>query len=374
MTATPNPYVYPSRDFYDLTKTELLWQVERTEEQPLSKVAETLRPYVTAAFVPPQGVSRAEAVIALFSDPSICYGITPKEQSTPWLQRIESGIAAGKLSFTIFGFPFKIPVPLKTDRTLPDGGELASLLRLAALMANVSQIAGCHAHLTIFAEEGFGSFVGLSKEETQRYFDSLQEMVRSLGLGEHLTILPISGMEKDPAFPATFEKNVSSFLAGLQGGSAEHQKKFEGARLSVYRIMSTRAYTNIAIGEAYSSAPSENISEKGREIRAYLEDALPLSIAQYFSYLKTRDDIGYIEQLVTQPLTLTVSPKEGRLGVFPLRREIDVLPYHGVPFLSKGGNLEIRYLYDLQRLPLKVVKVVVPGFTEGTSAFLYQEV
>ncbi|MBX7145516.1 MAG: L-tyrosine/L-tryptophan isonitrile synthase family protein [Oligoflexia bacterium] len=365
-----NPYVYPSVDYADLTDISEKWRLSDCGERSLDEFIECLRPLVGIRPISVDANSSwIDRVLSIFGAPDVCYGESPLVEADYWKAKLEAADRAGKLSFTIFGFPFKMPVPLKTDRVCPDAGELASLLRLEALIDFVQQVAELPATLTIFAEDGFAPFIGLEKERADEYYAMLEKLVAKLPL-EIVRLIRISDMEKEVGFKDIFQKNLKANQDLQKAGDPDFYEKFEGARLSIYRLLNVRQYSEEILSQVYSNLAPDKITQKAQRIRQDLERDQVNAICSYFAYLKTRDDLGFVEKICPGFLPLSVSPKSKRLGVFPVHKDCNILPYHGVPFLNEG-KLEVRYLWDLKRERRALFKVHLDSDDDAQGVFLY---
>lgn len=367
---TPNPYVYPSKEYDDLSDTSVKWTLTDGGSASLDSIGDILRHAVRL----PDGLtflSGASGLMELFSHHEVCFGIRPREQTTPWSELFEKRIQERTLTFSIFGFPFKMPVPLKTDRSTPDAGEVSSLLRLYSLMEKVSEVAGCDASLTIFAEDGFAPFVGLKNREEKGYYQFLSRLVESLGISSRIRLIPISEMENHPLFTSTFESNLNKNVSAQEALEPEYMTKFKGACHPISRLIDTRGVSDEILAEVYSEEGDSLISSEALGVREHIVRETRRFVASYFAYLKTRDDLGFTQEMAPGSLPLTVSPKEGRLGVFPISKSVEVLPYHGVPVVSADGTLSLEYLFDLKRTASSYRAVFLEGDVEK-KPFIYE--
>jgi pyoverdine/dityrosine biosynthesis protein Dit1 len=367
-----NPYVYPSKDYNDLNDCEIRWTVNDESISSLQEVSAILSPLVVFKDSP-NSLQNEAGVFDLFCNEKVCFGISPKNQKTPWIERFQKSNARGHYAFSLFGFPFKMPVPLKTERTLPDAGELASLLRLNSILQKITDLTACKATLTIFAEEGFGKFIGLPDGEPESYYQFLLTLLEKSGLSKNIRAVRMSDMEKHPRFKSHFENNLQENLTLFKANNNEYLKKYQGARLSVFRLLDTRRYPHDLLAQVYSYKEDQEIEKSALEVRNHLREKEPVAIASYFAYLKARDDISFIESIVPNGLPLSVSPKEGRLGIYPIHQAITVLPYHGIPILWKDNRFSIEYIYDTKRMKKHFEKVRIQEDQDLREPFLYRE-
>jgi len=369
-TIAPNPYVYPSKAYYDLEDTPVRWSVVDGGITSLDSIKARLQ--VSVALADSIGTrSGTDGVLEIFSHEEVCFGLRPDEQKTRWRERLDNAIREGALSFSIFGFPFKMPVPLKTHRISPDAAEVASLLRLYYLMERVSAVAGCDAALTIFAEDGFAPFVGLKDGEEKVYFSALSRLVEALGISSRVRLVRISDMETTPLFPSTFQTQRRSNLSAHENLDPDYLKRYEGASGPISRLIDTREASEETLAEVYSGKDDQLLSPAALAVRERLKRETPGVVASYFAYLQTRDVLDFPREIAPGSLPLTVSPKEGRLGVFPINRSVVVLPYHGVPVMGRDGKLSLEYLFDLKRTDTSYRAIYLDGDIEKRP-FLYE--
>ncbi|MDP3093189.1 MAG: L-tyrosine/L-tryptophan isonitrile synthase family protein [bacterium] len=301
------------------------------------------------------GETIAEKILSIFQDENYRFGPREyiQENKDFWVSKLNYFINHGLLiQLTILGFPFKVPVPLKTSRTFPDMGEVLSLLRLSEIADNIQKVYPPGAVITIFTEGVFGRFSGVPEEDWIAYREFLEKLNELLGLNSVLKIIDLSEMEKIvPDFQGHYQKRVAEFKELYQKQDPDFLAKYRGTYESVLRIVSTKMYDESLLMDVYNeNLKDEEITAEARKVREDIKKRTHESIFQYHAYLKTRDDIDYLEKVVPHGLPLTVSPKANRLGIFPVSRICTRLPYHGVPVYSPRKNLFlIEYLIDIKR-------------------------
>ncbi|MCD6528616.1 L-tyrosine/L-tryptophan isonitrile synthase family protein [bacterium] len=251
----------------------------------------------------------------------------------------------------MFGFPFKIPLLLKTNRTLPDLGELLSLKQLVNIAENIKRVYPLGAKIYIFTEGGFGKFVGVSKRNTKNYQKFLVFLSKKMGFDQYLEFRELSEMEKDKNFKKFFQKNLKELKRKFQEKDKEFIRKYQGAKDSIFRIINPQENNENILMEVYNqSLKDSQISPQARKVRERIRKKLPEAIISYFAYLKTRDDLNFLEKVVPHFIPLSVSPKPNRLGIIPIERSINKLPYHSVPvFWKKKKKFSLEYLIDIKR-------------------------
>ena len=345
-----NPHVYPYTPFRYLGKAQptSTFLPRRTVGLTAVKRVLSVNPIPRVML---HGRMPAEKIMSIFLNPAVRFG--PREyitgHSTEWLEKIERFTSRGKpIQFTILGFPFKTPVPLKTNRQLPDLGELLALQRLAHLMRLVHRAYAPGGVVTVFTEGPFAPFAGVSRTEAAAYRRQLAHLCRRFGFSAKVKLVDLGTLERFvPRFRHELSVRVAMFRRQHQARDKAFMEKFTATLPSVYRIMNTRGLPLDFLRAVYADAP-HRLSSRATSLQRGLRRRTTEAIFQYFAYLKVRDDFNLIERARPDALALTVSPKPHRLGIIPLRRGIEVLYTHGVPVVHHQ-RVAIEYLFDLER-------------------------
>lgn len=342
-----NPYVYPTDDFAYLSKSKGI-PCFTVKTLDLQEMLELLQKHVEKPQLSIKSKNTFEKFVEIMTAPKNCYG--DKElilSELPfWKEKFEKAQKNNKLSLTIFGFPFKIPVSLKSDRINPDAGEIAVLMRLKWLASGLEKTLNLKTTVTIFAEDGFAKFIKLDQSFATKYFKALTKIVSDPWFEGRIRLVKLSDMEKHPQYQKTFDKNLAENLQKYHDQDSEYLTKYAGTAPVVFRIINTRQFPEALMPEVY--ADNQKVSPAAQNVRDYINETLPQSVAEYFAYLKTRDDLQFIEAHVANPMFMSVSPKKRRLGIFPLSKKISKLPYHAVPYISKQADgFDLAYLHDL---------------------------
>ncbi len=350
-----NPYVYPYVPFFDLSKKDFRATFSR-KTLPTKDVAKILKALPT---LNPKlkGQTTAEKVFSLFLDNEVLFG--PKEYvndaKKEWIKQFNYFITKKRpIQMTILGFPFKMPIPLKTDRTLPDMGELLSLKRLYDITLSIKTVYPPGAIITIVTEGVFGKFNHISKIEYDNYALFLNKMIKEFGFESYLKIVALEDMEKlSKNFKKQFAEKVNTLESQYKNNNSELLKKYNGAKESIYRIVNTKRLKipiKTLMNVYNEDILEKNLSRKEQVIRKTIEKELHSMLISYLAYLMVRDDLNFIERMVPHAITLSVSPKPNRLGIIPVASHCIRLPYHGVPIYHPGENkFTIEYLIDIVR-------------------------
>lgn len=358
-----NPYVYPFTPYANLDNKNFVAKFVDGEIVSNKEIKNLLKKNELKISL--KGKSVSEKIYNIFLNDEVLFG--PKEylenNRNYWLEKINYFITKQKpIKFTILGFPFKIPNPLKTNRKLPDFGELLALKKLFDIASLIKKIYSSGAIVYIFTEGVFGRFNNLSKKESDNYKKQLKKMVRFFKWDKLLKIIDLQEMEKFNAnFKKTFEKEVKLIKTQYQKNNREIIKKYEGAKKSIYHIVNTRDLnlTREQLMDLYNeNLPDEKLTPKIKKARKKMEKLTYEMIIKYFAYLSLRDKLDFINKKVPHGIALSVSPKPNRLGIIPVGRDIIRLPYHGVPvYNSKLEKFTIEYLIDIQRMNFVFKKI-----------------
>ncbi|MEK7496411.1 MAG: L-tyrosine/L-tryptophan isonitrile synthase family protein [Patescibacteria group bacterium] len=372
-----NPNVYPYTPFRHLNKSSItsvfLPKKIITKKELLSLLSKQARLKVSR-----RGHTPAERILNIFTDQNICFG--PKkyitEHKEELLNRLQFFINKNKpISFTILGFPFKTPVNLKTNRRLPDLGEALALLRLHNLMQLVKSVyrpGGC---VTVFTEAPFARFGGITINEANKYQLELHFLADLLGVNKTVRLVNLATLERlVPNFAREQTKRALAFKKKFLAKDKLFMERFQATFPSVFRIVNSRPVSVEILREVYSDKIYENkLSLIARRVYKNLKRYTTEAIFNYFAYLKVRDDFHLIEKKCEGAVPLTVSPKPGRLGIYPIDRQVEILHTHGVPvYRLKYNRFNIEYLYDLQRTGKKYTPMYLVG-DKDNKPFFYVE-
>lgn len=368
-----NPYVYPTVPFKNLNNKKVIDNFIREEEIDIGGLKKEIR-RIKQPIIENKGRSAVEKILNIFLDKNFIFGprYFIKDDKNFWHKKLNYFIENKKpINFTILGFPFKVPVFLKTNRTFPDMGEVLILLRLKTIIENIKKIYSPGAVIYIFTEGGLGPFCGVNKEDYEGYEKFLIQLSKDLNFNEVLKIEPLSNMEKISGFRSFFLKRLKENRKLFKEKNKAFLVKYKGAFPSIFKIINTKMYDEIFLMDVYNEKLKNNeISEQAMKIRKHIEAKSDECICNYFAYLKARDDINYLEKIVPNYIPLSVSPKPKRLGILPINKECNILPYHGVPVLNKD-SWTIEYLIDIRRSKEQYIKMFLKNDKEK-KPFYYE--
>ena len=352
-----NQYVYPSLPYKNLNNHKIFDNITGAKTVGFSHIKKIIGS-IRYEKVNYRGKNSAEKIFNIFLNSAIIFGPNDYISShrNMWMEKINYFVEKKKpLQFTLLGFPFKMAVSLKTNRILPDMGELLALARLNELYKIIKKVYKPGIIINIFTEGGFGKFSGISERDWKKYHSELVKYCRKLGWNGHIKIRALADMEKEKNFASVFSGNKANFEKLYSEKDVDFLKKYDGTFGPVYRLVRSDMYSTEKLLDVYNDDISDiKLDEIARKARREIRQRTEQCIFSYFSYLKTRDDIHYLEKVVPHYLALTVSPKPGRLGIIPIFRHVSILPYHGVTvFNNQKNKWDIKYLIDISRDRLK---------------------
>lgn len=313
------------------------------------------------------GATTEERILSIFLDDQ--YRLGPREfiedERDAWLERIRFFTRERKpLLGIILGFPYKIPVPIKTNRRLPDLGELIMLHRLVAITEQIHTVYPPGMRIEAFTEGVFGKFCGVPQTIASAYRDQIREYVTQLGYADILTITDLADVEKTiPDFSDRYETKVAELKSRYGAGDPDLREMYTATFPVTFRIVSSIGYDQLDLMDVYNDALSDSaLNEHARTIREHLKNAATEATFRYDAYHQTRYETGIMDLWAPHALYLTVSPKPGRLGILPIATHVDRLPYHGATVLDETtGRFTIEYLIDIRRRPGPFTPVLLKG-------------
>lgn len=370
-----NPNVYPHQPFRRLRVASPTSTFKGAKQVELAALKRLLT-YHPAPRIVPTGRTVHEKLLSIFLHPNIRFG--PREYITScrkeWFEKMDTFIQRKiPIEFTILGFPFKTPVPLKTGRHLPDMGEVLALHQLYHLGKLIQRVYKPGARITVFAESPFAPFAGLALSEAVQYRSQLQRLNRIFGFNSVVSIVDLGVLEQlVPNFKKELKVRIKTFQLYYRKRDPEFMAKYESAFAAVFRIMNARAYRAEDLVAVYGERKNVLLSKAQVHIRAALTKKTNAALFSYFAYLKVRDDFKLIGQYRPGALSLTVSPKPHRLGIHPIGSKFMILHTHGVPVFDKvKKQFRIEYLFDIERNGLIYTPVYLKGDSDH-APFYYQ--
>ena len=373
-----NPYVYPYVPFYDLSDKKYRATFTDGDFLNLNQIKKILN-FLENPKIILKGKTYEEKILSIFVNKNVLFG--PKNfilhDKKKWLDAIKYFTDKKRpVLFSILGFPFKIPVSLKTDRTVPDMGEVLMLRKLYTIGESVSKVYPHGVKINVFTEGVFGKFNSTPEAEFKNYYKALKKINKSLKFDKYIQIIELEEMEKlSVNFDALFEKKLTQIKHLLKTREKNIVKKFKGIDDSLKRIVNSKKYNleERELMDIYNpSLKDKDLPKYLQNIRKNINKNIKVLGINYLAYLSVRDDLDFLNKKLPGVLTLSVSPKPGRLGVLPIDKHCVRLAYHGVPVYHPGKKrFSIEYLIDLKRKSGTYKKVFFKDFPESTKPFYY---
>lgn len=351
-----SPHVYPYTPFDDLSNKELKSVFKKHKKIDWKKVKEIISDQVLDIndLDIDKSQSKKEQLYQLFTNNKVRFGDLEliSIDKDLWLKRFEYFIKKDeKIVLTILGFPFKVPLLLKTNRDLPDMGDVLALNRLNNMVELVKEIYPQGARIVIFTEGSFAGFSEHSPKVVAEYEDFLEEMVKQLGFTKNLKLFKLGKMEREPSFENLYLENIKHFRKLYEQKDEEYMKRFEGTISSIYRVIPPKVNNINLLCDIYNdNLAQKRLTNKIKKIRKSLKERSQETTMKYHAYLKTRDDLDFIQKTFPHSLPLSVSPKRGRIGLLPINENITKIPHHALTIYdAKKNKFDLVYYIDLLR-------------------------
>lgn len=369
-----NPYVYPSMPF---PKLRIEQNSKKVFTQSLVSFKDIMNEMGGLQHAKPKvkGKTKEEKIFSIFLDDSIRFG--PRkfllDHKNEFVGIIKEFINEGKpIQCTLLGFPFKVEVPLKTNRMLPDMGEVLVLNKLFFLTQCIASVYEPGAVIMLFTEEAFAPGVNVNITNAGKYAQFVKKMVEKLGYKKNIIVRHLSEVEKFKEFKMVYKKNQDLVRKAVQSKKGVLYEKYCKSSPVIFRIISTKNLNKSDLLAVYNSKDMVDLSNAQKSIYKRISKSLPTTTIDYLAYIKTKDDLNFLVKKFGLQLPLSVSPKPGRLGLLPISEDIHILPYHGVPVRdSKSGKWDIRYLCEVEYDSKKYKKVYLKGDPDKTP-FYYE--
>lgn len=367
-----NSEIYPYVPFADLSNKDIKNNFVEKKEISL----EELKEFVLSLENPQpniQGKTVAERILSIFMDENFFFGPREyiEENKKTWLDKLNYFISKKEpIQFTILALPFKIPVPLKTNRVLPDMGEVLFLLRLNLITQLIVNEYQPGAQITVLAEGVFSDFVGIEKIQADNYYQAIKGLNDKLGFGDNIKIIPLSVIKEYTAdFDKAYKQKVNELKKLYQTNDKEFLKKYNNTYQVLGRIVAPPELDEQILMDVYNDQLADSqVADNIFKIRNQIKEKAHHAIFQYFAFFLVRDEIDLLEQLVPHSLSLSVSPKKDRLGIVPVNKDCVRLPYHAVPVYDKN-KFSLEYLIDIKRTKNKYILVYLKNDSDNTPFY-----
>lgn len=345
MSTGTSPYVFPFRPFRNLSESVERARFHESERRDYTELR-TLAESFTQPLALPAAGTLPQRLLSLFEGELLCLG-KPEWialQAATWLPAFSRFIDQEQpILFSLFGFPFKAPVPLKTKRRLPDFGELVMLCSLEKIVRAIGREYEPGARVHVFAEGALSRSIDFSGDQVGEYYSALENMSHSAGCSAAITLHDSSNFPHVvKGFDAAWERRIADIEKRQENGDAATIAALNAAYPVIFHLIATDGCDVDTLRQAYQGEPA------AATLRASLDQRARKGSVVYRAFLEARDDLKVLEKFCPNALPLTVSPRPGRLGVSLLPRSVDVLPYHGVSVVDRRtGHMTVEYWWDI---------------------------
>lgn len=369
-----NPHIYPSESFpkIKITSDNKFFLEKIIEWEDILKEVKDIIQYDIVL----TGKTKEEKIFSLFLDTEILFG--PRKflisHKNFFLEKIKEFIKQDKpIQLTILSFPFKVEVPLKTNRVFPDMGEILQLYRLFYITQKISSVYKHGATVTIFTEEIFAPMANANAQNAKNYATYLKSIINKLGYGKNLKTISLSEVEKNSDFSLTYKKNKQEILESINSKKSSSYEIFCKTYPIVFRIVSVKDISKVDLLDIYHSKKIATLNEKQKLIHTSMLNDAKKATVDYLAYIKTLEDLKFLQEKMGSYLPLTVSPKPGKIGIIPISKKARILSHHGIPVKNeKTGEWDIRYLCEIEYNKKKYTKVYLRG-DKDIAPFYYLE-
>lgn len=360
-----NEYIYPYKPFADLRNIQILDAFLEPRSIRWNNVAELL----STVEVPTPKISGdqlEENILSVFLDEHYLLGsrelITDVKEH--WIERFKIFTSRNEpLHFVIMACPFKVPVPLKTFRKTVDLAEILQLSRVRAILKWIQTLYAPGAYATVLAEGILGKAMGVSIQEREGYYASLETAVRLSGLEPEIKLHNLDRIIDDsPNFADVWDEETRELMERKSRNNSEVVMEYQTTMRSLYRLVMARDIPDEVLMEIFGDDINpDELSHEAKEAQELITQRAHRAFFSYRGFINARDRVRYLDQIAPNHLKLTVSPKRYNLGVLPVNKETWILPHHGVPVHYRAENLfTIMYWIDIRRAqgPFKPVHVM----------------
>ncbi|MDP1884458.1 MAG: L-tyrosine/L-tryptophan isonitrile synthase family protein [Candidatus Moranbacteria bacterium] len=258
-----------------------------------------------------------------------------------WVERNEP------IQFMLPAMPFKIANPLKSSRRDADLAEVGSFCKFNEINLQIKKFYKPGATFTIFHDGHlyYRHFLH-TKEDVDRYFNSLKRFVKELGLSEVIHL-----------------KNAFDELKHIKN----FKKIYEEARIEMDNLWKSEKYNNEKIQKIIQSAKQNvNLSDilfkvlyrinfmedwdltpDERKMKKEINERSEKCAFEYMVVQHALEKAEFFNAIVPNGIRLTVHPKEGQIGVFMVKKRTHLLPWMGAGVLKNNGEVSVHYESEL---------------------------
>ncbi|CAN7598184.1 L-tyrosine/L-tryptophan isonitrile synthase family protein [Devosia sp. LjRoot3] len=370
MNEKTSPYIYPFRPFLHLDIAEENARFSEPQTLPVEGYSGWLERFAPEIAVTPAATIE-ETIFSIFADDAVRFGERTfvTDLQAHWIERIARFTTQGRmLEMTILGFPYKMPVPLKTNRKLADFGEVVSLARLNQIGCAIARVYAPGAKSHVFTEGPFGAFNGVSRADSDAYFASLENLLVRFGLNQHVALHDLNAVvDANPDFAGVWAETAKDIERRRDAGDQKVLDAIRDALPVRFHNLANPGVADLDLARAYRRDPA------AQELINSIQRRAESGVVTYRAFLEARDRVQLLERVAPEALAMTVSPRPGRLGVRSLPPPAQILPYHGVTVIARDGQgMDISYLWDLRRSSKSYTPLSLDGDTDP-APFAYIE-
>jgi len=367
-----NPVVFPFVEFQDLSNKKIIKNFLKPKIIGWDEIKNILNNIKKPCLNLPKKATIEEKIFNIFLDDNFLFGKKEYvlDYKKYWIEKLNYFTKNEKpIKFTLLGFPFKVPLILKTIRTVPDMGDVLVLNQLKDFVLAIKEIYSPGAIVYVITEGCFGKFTGVSRVNIEKYHHFLKKIIKKLNFESFLKIIPLDKLETYDDFKRVYKEQIRNFNKKYIERDKDFIKRYNQAFPSIFHIINPKTKDILFLMDIYNNnlkTKYQKINKKKKEI----EEKTHKAVINYFAYLKTRDILNFLEKEIPNALSLSVSPKPGRIGLLPINKEINKLPHHAMTvFYEKEKKFLLHYYIDILRMSLKFQPVYLINDTEKKPFF-----
>lgn len=296
-----------------------------------------------------------EKIIGIFQHDQVISGEKKHIEDTRqfFVSRLRSQIRTRKpITFTLLQFPFKIPNPLKTERVLPDLGELAYLSQLNQIAECIKTVYPPGAKFIILGESlVFRDITDTSLGEALSYRTISEWWIKKLNFQKTIELVELRTAEKKiPHFSDEFEKHLTLLRKKYSARDKETIDSVSAVLPTLFFCLNVRGISRQTLMNVYDShRQTKDLTKDETEIREELKKTSQDIALRYLAYHLCVKTTKLREKL--WPNSIGVSPiaKPNRFGVFPCSNKNKLYTIHGVPVYDRNGYITVHYKIDVLR-------------------------
>jgi len=274
--------------------------------------------------------------------------INLEKYSGHFLEKIEYWIERDKpIHFMLPAMPFKVANPLKSSRRDADLAEVGSFCKFNEINLQIKKFYKPGVTFTIFHDGHlyYRHFLH-TKEDANRYFESLKRFVEKLGLSQVIHL-----------------RNAFDELGNIKN----FKKIYEEARAEMTNLWKSEKYNNKKIQKIVQSARQNvNLSDISLEvlyrinfleewdltadekkIKKEIDERSEKCAFEYMVVQHALEKADFFNVIVPNGIRLTVHPKEGQIGIFLVKKKTHLLPWMGAGVLKNNGEVSVHYESEL---------------------------